>query len=98
MLAGGHRLAAVLFGLPFGKLDAGGPADLVVLDYAPATPLRTDTLAAHLVSGISRAHVKDVFVAGRRVVRDRQVVGVAAAAIRARAVGAAERLWERMRS
>jgi hypothetical protein len=26
MLAGGHRLAAALFGIPFGKLDVGGPA------------------------------------------------------------------------
>jgi putative selenium metabolism protein SsnA len=97
MVAGGHRLAAVLFGLPFGKLDAGGPADLVVLDYAPVTPLRSDTLAAHLVNGIGRAHVKDVYVAGRPVVRDRKVVSLDAAAVRGRAVGVAERLWARMR-
>ena len=35
MLVWGHRLAAAAFGLPLGRLDAGAPADLVVL--APAT-------------------------------------------------------------
>ena len=36
LVAGGHRLGAALFGLPFGKLDAGGPADLVVAGLSPA--------------------------------------------------------------
>jgi putative selenium metabolism protein SsnA len=39
MVVGGHRLAAAAFGLPLGRLDAGAPADLVVLDYRPPTPL-----------------------------------------------------------
>jgi putative selenium metabolism protein SsnA len=96
MIAGGHRLAAVLFGLPFGKLDCGGPADLVVLDYPSPTPVFTENLAAHLVFGVDRSHVRHVMVAGRWVVRDGRVAGVDAAAVRARATGAAERLWYRM--
>ena len=72
LLAGGHRLAAALFGLPFGKLDAGAPADLVVLDYAPPTPLHTDNLGGHLLFGVDRSHVRSVMVAGRWVVRDRR--------------------------
>src|SRR6185295_4381224 len=55
MLAGGHRLAAALFGLPFGKLDAGAPADLVVFDYRPPTPLAADNLAGHLLFGLDRS-------------------------------------------
>ena len=70
LLAGGHRLAAALFGLPFGKLDAGGPADLVVLDYRPPTPLTSDNLAGHLLFGLDRSHVRSVMVAGP-VRRDR---------------------------
>ena len=36
LLVGGHRLAGAFFRLPFGKLDAGAPADLAVLDYSAA--------------------------------------------------------------
>jgi putative selenium metabolism protein SsnA len=96
MIASGHRLAAELFGLPFGKLDAGGPAERVVLDYAAPTPLRRDNLGAHLASGIGRAHVRDVMVAGRFVVRDRKPVAVDAHAVYAEANGVAESLWTRL--
>jgi cytosine/adenosine deaminase-related metal-dependent hydrolase len=96
LLAGGHRLAAALFGLPFGKMDVGGPADVVLLDYRPPTPLRADNLAGHLLFGMDRSHVRSVLVAGRFVVRDRGLVGVDRDAIAASAVAAAPRLWERM--
>jgi len=96
LLAGGHRLAAALFGLPFGKLDAGGPADLVVLDYAPPTPLTTDNLIGHLLFGMDRSHVHSVMVAGRWVVRGRRVLTVDVPSVLARARSAAERLWEKM--
>ena len=96
LLAGGHRLAAALFGLPFGKLDAGAPADLVVLDYVPPTPLHTDNLGGHLLFGVDRSHVASVMVAGRWVVRARRLTGLDAAAAFARAREAARGLWTRM--
>jgi len=96
LLAGGHRLAAALFGLPFGKLDAGAPADLVVLDYRPPTEVHGDNLAGHLLFGIDRSHVRSVMVAGRWTVRDRRLSGVDAAAIFARARVAARDVWSRM--
>ena len=76
LVAGGHRLGAALFGLPFGKLDAGAPADLVVLDYRPPTPLTTANVGGHLLFGIDRSDVRSVMVAGRWVVRDRDLVQV----------------------
>jgi putative selenium metabolism protein SsnA len=96
LLAGGHRLGAAVFGLPFGKLDAGGPADLVVLDYRPPTPLTTASLGGHLLFGIDRSHVRSVMVAGRWVVRDRALVNLDARAVAERAQAVAARLWARM--
>jgi cytosine/adenosine deaminase-related metal-dependent hydrolase len=96
LLAGGHRLAAALFGLPFGKLDAGAPADLVVLDYRPPTPLHADNLGGHLLFGVDRSHVRSVMVAGKWVVQDRRVTTAEVPAVLARARPAAERLWRRM--
>jgi putative selenium metabolism protein SsnA len=96
LLAGGHRLASALFGLPFGKLDAGGPADLVVLQYDPPTALHTGNLAGHLLFGMDRSHVRAVMVAGRWVVRDRRVLGLDATAAFASARAVARALWQRM--
>jgi putative selenium metabolism protein SsnA len=95
LLAGGHRLASALFGLPFGTLGPGAPADLVVLDYPAPTPLRDDTLAGHLLFGVDRSHVASVMVAGRFVVRDRRLPGIDLPALYARARTAAEALWRR---
>jgi putative selenium metabolism protein SsnA len=96
LLAGGHRLASALFGLPFGKVDAGGPADLVVLEYAAPTPLSSDNVAGHLLFAMDRSHVRSVMVNGRFVVRDRRLTTVDVDAAYARARTAAPELWRRM--
>jgi len=98
MLAGGHRLAGAFFGLPLGRLDADAPADLVVLDYRPPTPLAADNLAGHLLFGLDRSHVRSTMVAGRFVLRDRRLTSVDEPAVLARARAAAERLWEKMQA
>jgi cytosine/adenosine deaminase-related metal-dependent hydrolase len=96
MLVGGHRLAAAAFGLPLGRLNAGAPADLVVLDYRPPTPLTSDNLAGHLLFGLDRSHVRSTMVAGRFLLRDRRLTTVDEAAVFVRARRAAEALWTRM--
>jgi cytosine/adenosine deaminase-related metal-dependent hydrolase len=96
LVAGGHRFAAALFGLPFGKLDAGAPADVILLDYRPPTDLHADNLAGHLLYGVDRSHVRSVLVAGRWVVRDRRLAAVDEAGVFARARAAAPDLWGRM--
>ena len=96
LLVGGHRLAAALFGRPFGKLAMGAPADLVVLDYTPPTPLDTSNVAAHLLFGIHHTHVESVLVGGRWVVRGRRLVGIDLEETYARAREVASGLWKRL--
>jgi cytosine/adenosine deaminase-related metal-dependent hydrolase len=77
-------------------LDAGAPADLVVLDYRPPTPLAAENLAGHLLFGIDRSHVRSTMVAGRFVLRDRRIVTLDEEQVLARARAVAASLWERM--
>jgi putative selenium metabolism protein SsnA len=98
LLAGGHRLGGALFGLPLGTLDAGAPADLVILDYRPPTPLVAENLAGHLLFGLDRGHVRSTMVAGRFVLLDGHLATVDEAGVLARARAAAAGLWERMRA
>ena len=97
MLAGGQRLASAFFGLPFGSLDEGAPADLVVLDYRPPTPFHAENLGGHLLFGLDRSHVRSTMVAGRFVLRDRRLTGLDEEDVLSRARHAAAALWERMR-
>ncbi len=85
MLVGGHRLARGDLRRPFGTLEQDAPADLVVLDYRPPTPLTADNLAGHLLFGLDRSHVRSTMVAGRFVLRDRRITTVDEAAVLARA-------------
>ncbi|HEX2049054.1 MAG TPA: amidohydrolase family protein [Actinomycetota bacterium] len=96
-LATGARVAGALFGEPaLGTLEPGAPADLVVLDYRPPTPLRDANVAGHFVFGMGAWSVRDVMVAGRWVVRDRRHVLVDEDELAARCREAAPRLWARM--
>jgi putative selenium metabolism protein SsnA len=96
LLAGGHRLASALFGKPFGRLEPGAPADLVVLDYAPPTPLHGGNVVGHLLFGVDRSHVHSVMVDGRWVVRERRLVTLDRDEVFARARRSAPAVWRRM--
>jgi len=96
-VAGSARFAGACFDEPLlGRIEAGAPADLVVLDYDPPTPLRSDNLGAHWAYGFSSRLVRDVVVAGETVVRDRMLVRADAHEIRRLAREQAARLWERI--
>ena len=79
-----------------GGIEVGAPADLVMLDYRPPSPLDDASLGGHWVYGMSAAHVRDVIVAGRLVVRERRLVGADDGQISAMATEQSSSLWARM--
>ena len=96
-LAASGAMVGSVFGEPsLGTLDHGAPADLIVLDYGPPTPLSDDNLAGHLAFGMGAWSVRDVMVGGRWIVRDRRHQLVDEEALRARCREAAPELWDRM--
>lgn len=96
-LAAGSSLVGAVFGEPLlGTLEPHAPADLVVLDYRPPTPLDADNFAGHHVFGLGSWSVRDVMVAGRWVVRQRHHVLVDEEELAARCREAAADVWHRM--
>ncbi len=96
-LAEGARLAGAAFTeSALGTIAPGAPADLVVLGYHPPTPLTEANLASHWAFGLHAGLVRDVFVAGERVLADGTPTRVDAERALARARSAAAELWERM--
>jgi len=96
-LAAGAAFAGRGFGEPLlGRIEPGAPADLVVLDYDPPTPLSAENLAGHWVFGLSASHVRDVVVDGSVVVRERRLLQGGEGEPGAFSQAAAQELWERM--
>jgi cytosine/adenosine deaminase-related metal-dependent hydrolase len=96
-VAAGAAFAGRGFGEPLlGQIEPGAPADLVVLDYDPPTPLSAENLAGHWVFGLSASHVRDVVVDGSVVVRERRLLPGGEGEPGAFSQAAAQELWERM--
>jgi putative selenium metabolism protein SsnA len=95
--AGSARVAGQAFGEPLlGTLQKDAPADLLVLEYDPPTPLDEGNLPGHWVHAMTSRHVRDVMVGGEWAVSQRQLARADAKELTARCNDAARRLWERM--
>ena len=96
LFVNGQRWAARHFGERLGAIEPGAPADLVLVDYWPATEFSDRTLLAHLGSGLMRAPVSGVMVAGEVVMDQGEMVSVDEAEVVARARESAARVWSRL--
>lgn len=95
LLTNSHALANEVFGAQFGTLKTGAEADLVVMDYSPATPLTPQNLASHLLFGMNPSDVDSVLVAGRFVLRNRRFPRLDIRAVHQKAAHLAQKLWDR---
>ena len=94
----GARWAERVFGEGLGVLEPGAPADLVLVDYHPATELDLRTFAAHLAVCVGRAPVSGVMVAGEIVLDHGKIVTLDEQEVSARARECARRVWRRIES
>jgi cytosine/adenosine deaminase-related metal-dependent hydrolase len=100
-MAWGHnaRIARIFFpglGPLFGQLAQGAPADLILVDYDPPTPLTADNLPWHIIFGIDGSGVDTTIVGGQVLMRHRKLLTLDEAEIMARARELAGKLWRRV--
>src|SRR5438045_1110670 len=79
-----------------GALSIGAAADLVLLDYLPPTPLNSGNFPWHLIFGIDAHHLTTTMVAGRWLMRNRQLLTLDEARIHARSRELSQAIWQRM--
>lgn len=94
-LANGHRLASEAFKDRIGVLQEGALADLIILDYRPPTPLTAETLASHLVFGLSARLVENVMVDGTWRLWARRPLSVNPDAVAEEARAHSTGVWQR---
>src|SRR5262249_24923365 len=67
LFVNGPQWAGRFFGEALGMIEAGAPADLVMVDYRPATEFSARTLSEHLWAGLLRAPVSSLMLSGEVV-------------------------------
>jgi putative selenium metabolism protein SsnA len=93
------RIARTFFpalGAEWGRLVRGAPADIILVDYDPPTPLAADNFPWHVLLGIDGTAVDTTIVAGRVLMRGRELLTLDEKAIMARARELAGKLWQRI--
>lgn len=95
-VANNSHLMGVFFPqAPLGVIQPGAYADLIFVDYHPTTPMHTGNLPWHIIFGFNESMVTTTLVAGRVLVRDRQILTLDEAEITARSRELAVQAWKR---
>jgi len=81
--------------LPIGRLEVGAAADIILVDYHPTTPLTAGNLPWHIIFGFEIDTVTTTIVAGRVLMRDRQLLTLDEAEITAKSRELAKGVWQR---
>ncbi len=89
------KLASQTFGIELGVIEPAAPADLVIWDYDPPTPLTAENLWGHLLFGLVDRQAAEVWIAGKHRLTEGCVIGSDEREIMRRCRHAAEKLWER---
>ncbi len=89
-------LANVFFpSATIGPLIPGAFADIIFVDYHPNTPLTAGNLPWHIIFGVQQSMVTTTIVAGKILMKDRELLTLDEKEISAKASEIAPKVWER---
>lgn len=78
-----------------GQITPGACADLIFVDYQSPTPISADNLPWHIIFGFQTDMVTTTIVAGKVLMKDRELLTLDEGEISARARELAPRIWRR---
>jgi putative selenium metabolism protein SsnA len=81
-----------------GSLTIGAPADVILVEYRPFTPIHASNVPWHLLFGVHGGMVTHTFCNGRLLMADRVLLTLDEVEIAARAREVAVRTWQRVAS
>jgi len=91
------QLATQTFdGLPIGVIEPGAAADLILVDYQPITPLTAGNLPWHMLFGFRDGMVTGTMVAGKWLMKDRELLTLDEVEIAAKAKEIALDTWNKI--
>jgi putative selenium metabolism protein SsnA len=78
-----------------GVIEPGAYADLIFVDYHPATPLTVENLAGHLIFGFNESMITTTIVDGNVLMKDRVLTTLDEERIKARSREIVPAFWKR---
>lgn len=90
-----REIAARFFGGTLGVLQTGAPADVIVVNYYPPTPITSENAYFHILFGISGDMVDTTIVGGKILMEDREISGLDYERITRRVKEQANDFWKR---
>lgn len=96
LLKNNANIAKQRFGLGLGTIAEGHPADLVIFDYLPPTPLTESNFLGHLIFGLVDATVDTTVCRGKILMRAKKIQGMDVERITARSRELAPAMWKRL--
>jgi putative selenium metabolism protein SsnA len=96
LLQNNAEIANRQFGLCFGEIREGCPADLAILDYYPPTPLSTANLLGHFIFGLVDATVDTTVCRGKILMQGKKILSMDEDRIAAESRELAPRMWRRI--
>ncbi len=91
------RLSAQAFGFgdEFGKIVAGAPADLILVEYRPFTDLNAGNIPWHIIFGFNERMITTTIVDGKVLMKDRQLTTMDEKEICARSLKKYPEVWKK---
>lgn len=83
---------------PIGQIAPGAYADLIFVDYHPNTPLTAGNLPWHIIFGFQQSMVTATIVAGKVLMKDRELLTLDEKEVSAKAREIAPSVWKRYQS
>ena len=90
------KILSKYFKKDLGMLKKGAYADIITLDYDPLTPMNGDNWFGHALFGMTGRIVNDTIIAGKFVMKDREVLVADIASIKAKSRERAKQIWPLM--
>lgn len=91
-----RNLAGRFFNKALGMIANGAYADIIVVDYKPHTPLNENTIAGHIMFGMTGGIVDSTMVNGKFVMKERVMQTVDEESIISKAREQSEDFWKRV--
>ena len=89
-------IASDIIGERYGAIEAGLPADVILVDYHPVTPLTGDNVNGHLMFGVNGAMTDTTIINGKVLMRHRKLVQADEEQILSKSREAAAALWKKL--
>ncbi|MCE1255558.1 MAG: putative aminohydrolase SsnA [Anaerolineae bacterium] len=89
------RLASQMFNNKLGIIEPGAEADLIFVEYKPYTDVTIGNLPWHIVFGFRESMITSTMVAGKFLMKDRELLTLDEDKIMAEAKTASKSVWQR---